>query len=59
MNEEYDISSEEMCYTFGELSIGEIFDFMDEPYRKISSIRAVNLVRDFEWLFKSDTEINQ
>lgn len=52
-------TAEEMCYTFGELNTGEIFDFMGEPYKKISSIRAINLVRNFEWLFKSDTEINQ
>lgn len=60
MSEENDTEDSFLLATsFGDLDVGEIFDYLSETYRKISSVRAINVSRNFEWFFKSDTEINQ
>lgn len=58
MNEEKEIPQEPLATTFEEISIGSIFNFLDEPYTKVSNLRAYNMLRKFDWLFPGSTEIN-
>lgn len=60
MNEEIENQEESfpIITTFSELSIGEVFDFLGESYTKLSSLRAHNNIRKFDWMFPGETEIN-
>ncbi len=58
-NDEPEDSDYAIASTFGELDINQYFSYLSEKYKKISTLRATNLDRNFDWMFPIDTEVNE
>ncbi len=47
-----------LATTFGELDNGQIFEYLDEAWKKVSPLRAIRQSDSLDWMFPIDTEIN-